>query len=54
MLGYIPILVVDCAKNQVEDMFHVISSCIRIFPRYYLPLRHDAIKKYLYEQHRMK
>ena len=22
--------------------------------RYYLPLRHDAIAKYVYEQHRMK
>ena len=41
-------------KNQVEDMFHVISSCSRMSSRYYLPLRHDAIAKYVYEQHRMK
>ena len=41
-------------KNQVEDMFHVISSCSRMSSRYYLPLRHDAIAKYVYKQHRMK
>ena len=41
-------------KNQVEDMFHVISSCSRMSSSYYLPLRHDAIAKYVYEQHRMK
>ena len=39
-------------KNQVEDLFHIISS--RMSSRYYLPLRHDAIAKYVYEQHRMK
>ena len=41
-------------KNQVEDMFHVITSCSRTSSHYYLPLRHDAIAKYVYEQHRMK
>ena len=25
-----------------------------MFSRYYLPLRHDAIAKYVYDQHRMK
>ena len=25
-----------------------------MFSRYYLPLRHDTITKYVYEQHRMK
>ena len=41
-------------KNQVEGVFHIISSCSRISLRYYLPLRHDAIAKYVYEQYRMK
>ena len=41
-------------KNQFEDVFHVISSCSKMSSRYYLPLRHDAIVKYVYEQHRMK
>ena len=39
-------------KNQVEDVFHIISSCNRMSSRYYLPLRHDVIAKY--EQHCMK
>ena len=42
------------SKNQVEDVFHIISSCSRMSSRYYLPLRHDVIAKYVYEQHRMK
>ena len=41
-------------QNQVEDVFHIISSCSRMSSRYYLPLRHDAIAKYVYEQHRNK
>ena len=41
-------------KNQVEDMFHIMSSCSRMSSSYYLPLRHDAIAKYVYEQQRMK
>ena len=40
-------------KNQVEHMFHVISSCSRMSSRCYLPLRYDAIAKYVYEQHSM-
>ena len=47
----------DCCrlcKNQVQDMFHVISSCSRMSSHYYLPLRHDAISKYVYEHHHMK
>ena len=41
-------------KNLVEDMFHIISSCSRMSSRYYLPLRHDVIAKYVYEQNRMR
>ena len=41
-------------KNQVEDMFHLISSCSRMSSHYYLSLRHGAIAKYVYEQHCMK
>ena len=41
-------------KNQVEDMFHIISSCSRMSSGYYLPLRHDVISKYVYEQDCMK
>ena len=41
-------------KNQVEDVFHIISSCSRMSSRYYLPLRHDAIAKYIYEQQHLK
>ena len=41
-------------KNQVEDIFHVISSYSRMSSRYYLLLRYDAIAKYIYEHHRMK
>ena len=33
-------------QNQVEDVFHIISSCSRMSSRYYLPLRNDAIAKY--------
>ena len=40
-------------QNQVEDVFHI-SSCSRMSSSYYLPLRHDAIAKYVYEQHRNK
>ena len=41
-------------KNQVKDVFHIISSCSRMSSCYYLPLKHDAIAKYVYEQHCMK
>ena len=41
-------------QNQIEDVFHIISSCSRMSSRYYLPLRHDAIAKYVYEQNRNK
>ena len=36
-------------------MFHVmISSFRRMSSRCYLPLRHDALPRYVYEQHRIK
>ena len=41
-------------KNQVEDVFHIIRSCSRMSPCYYLPLSHDAIAKYVYEERRKK
>ena len=41
-------------KNQVVDVLHIISSCSRMSSRYYFSLRHDAIAKYVYEQHHMK
>ena len=37
-------------KNQVEDMFHVISSCSRMSSRYSLPLIHNDLPRYVYEQ----
>ena len=37
-------------KNQVEYMLHVImSSCSRMSSRYYPPLRHDALPRYVCE-----
>ena len=41
-------------KNQLEDVLHIISGCSRMSLCYYLPLRHDAIAKYVYEQHHKK
>ena len=41
-------------QNQVKDVLHIISSCCRMSSCYYLPLKHDAIPKYVYEQHCMK
>ena len=42
-------------NNQVEDMSHVvISSCSKMFSRYYLPLTNHALPRYVYKQHRMK
>ena len=37
-------------KSQVEDIAHVISSCPKMSSRYYLPMRHDIIAKYVYEK----
>ena len=34
-------------KSNVEDVNHVISSCPKMSARYYLPLRHDALVKYV-------
>ena len=41
-------------KSQVEDIAHVISSCPKMSSRYYLPLRHDLVGKYVYEKMRKK
>ena len=41
-------------KEHVEDVTHVISSFSKISSRYYLPIRHDVIAKYLYEAIRRK
>ena len=40
-------------KNKLEDVLHI-SSCRRMSLYYYLPLRHDAIGKCVYEQHHKK
>lgn len=34
-------------KFSSEDVNHVISSCPKMSTRYYLPLRRDALAKYL-------
>ena len=34
-------------KSSVEDVNHVISSCPKMSASYYLPLRHDALAKYV-------
>ena len=41
-------------KYQVEDVIHVISSCSKMSSRYYLPIRHDVVAKYVYEAMRKK
>ena len=41
-------------KNQVQDMFRIISSCSGMSSHCYLPLRHDAIAKCVYKQHCLK
>ena len=41
-------------KEQVEDITHVISSCGKLSSRYYLPLRHDIVAKFIYEKVQMK
>ena len=37
-------------KKEVEDVTHILSSCSKMSSRYYLPLRHDIIAKYVYEK----
>ena len=34
-------------KINIEDVTHIISSCPKISTRYYLPLCHDALAKYI-------
>ena len=34
-------------KINIEDVNHIISSCPKMSTRYYLPLRHDALAKYI-------
>ena len=34
-------------KMSIEDVNHIISSCPKMSTRYYLPLRHDALAKYI-------
>ena len=41
-------------KDQVEDITQVISSCGKLSSRYYLPLRHETVAKFIYEKVRMK
>ena len=38
-------------KTNKEDVGHKISECPNMFSRYYLPLRHDAVAKYLFQAH---
>ena len=32
---------------RIEDVNHLISSCPKMSTRYYIPLRHDALAKYI-------
>ena len=42
-------------KNHTEDLFHaMIISCSRISSRYYLPLTHDDLPRYVHDQHHVK
>ena len=41
-------------KKEVDDVIHILSICSKMSSRYYLPLRHDIIAKYVYEQFRKK
>ena len=34
-------------KINIEDVNHIISSCPKMSTRYYLPLCHDALAKYI-------
>ena len=36
-------------KTNIEDVVHIITGCLNVSPRYYLPLRHDAIVIYLFQ-----
>ena len=36
-------------KIHVENVTHIIRSCSKMSSRYYLPIWHDVIAKYLYE-----
>ena len=36
-------------KIHVENVTHIIRSCCKMSSRYYLPIWHDVIAKYLYE-----
>jgi hypothetical protein len=47
--GLIPTTNNKCrlCKTTIEDVNHVICSCPGMSARYYLPLRHDAVAKYL-------
>ena len=38
-------------KNNIEDVVHIISGCPNMPSRYYLPLRHDTVAKYLFQAH---
>ena len=37
--------------TNIEDVAHIISRCPNISSRRYLPLRHDAAAKYLFQTH---
>ena len=36
-------------KNNIEDVVRIISGCPNMPSRYYLPLRHDTVAKYLFQ-----
>ena len=36
-------------KTNIEDIVHIISGCRNMSFRYYLPLRHDAAAKFLFQ-----
>ena len=40
-------------NKEVEDVTHILlRNCSKMSPRYYLPLRHDVIAKYVYKKFR--
>ena len=41
-------------KTNIEDVVNIISGCLNMSSRYYLPLWHDAIAKHLFQAHIMK
>ena len=41
-------------KKATEDISHIIASCEKMSVRYYIPLRHDAVARYIWNALRRK